>query len=55
MNNKPIPTRVEILSKTKIHIAVCGGLHSVAVTKDGDVYSWGSTEGGQLGLPIAML
>jgi alpha-tubulin suppressor-like RCC1 family protein len=30
----------------KIQQAICGGLHTVVVTKDGDVYSWGSTEGG---------
>jgi alpha-tubulin suppressor-like RCC1 family protein len=33
-------------NKTKIQLAVCGGLHSIAVTKDGELYSWGSTEGG---------
>jgi alpha-tubulin suppressor-like RCC1 family protein len=25
------------------------------ITKEGDTYSWGSTEGGQLGLPLAMI
>ena len=42
---------MDYFSKTKIITAVCGGLHTVAVNKDGETYSWGSTEGGQLGLP----
>jgi len=25
---------------------VCGGLHTIVITKEGEVYSWGSTEGG---------
>ena len=28
----------------------CGGLHTIVVADDGDLYSWGSTEGGQLGI-----
>jgi alpha-tubulin suppressor-like RCC1 family protein len=27
----------------------------MVLTKEGEVYSWGSTEGGQLGLPPSML
>lgn len=42
---------MDFFSKTKILTAVCGGLHTVAVTKDGETYTWGLTEGGQLGLP----
>jgi len=38
-----------------VHQAVCGGLHTVVLTKDGETYSWGSTEGGQLGLPPAFV
>ena len=49
--NKVIPTKLDFFSKTKVHLAVCGGLHTIAVNKDGHIYSWGSTEGGQLGLP----
>lgn len=33
----------------------CGGLHTLAVTKEGKVYVWGSTEGGQLGLPLPVI
>ena len=52
-NIRPIPTKMDFFQTlgTKISQAVCGGLHTVVVTKEGDVYSWGSTEGGQLGLP----
>lgn len=30
--------------------ARCGGLHTCIVTRSGEVYCWGSNEGGQLGL-----
>ena len=49
------PSKLDFFSKTKVIQAVCGGLHTVVVTKEGDVYSWGSTEGGQLGLPQQMI
>mmetsp|Transcript_24849 Transcript_24849/g.22031 ORF Transcript_24849/g.22031 Transcript_24849/m.22031 type:complete len:102 (+) Transcript_24849:2548-2853(+) len=29
---------------------VCGGLHTLALTKSGHCYSWGRGEGGQLGI-----
>lgn len=40
---------------TKVQSAVCGGLHTVVITREGDTYSWGSTEGGQLGLPLPVI
>ncbi|XP_034459910.1 probable E3 ubiquitin-protein ligase HERC6 [Hippoglossus hippoglossus] len=40
----PIPLRVPV-----IHVA-CGNVHSLALTKGGDVFSWGSNSHGQLGL-----
>ncbi|CAB1440180.1 unnamed protein product [Pleuronectes platessa] len=40
----PIPLRVPV-----IHVA-CGNVHSLALTKGGDVFSWGSNTHGQLGL-----
>jgi alpha-tubulin suppressor-like RCC1 family protein len=45
------PAKLEFFAKSKIAHAVCGGLHTLVVTKEGETYSWGSTEGGQLGLP----
>jgi len=46
LNKRCVPSKVEFFSKTKVKIAVCGGLHTIAVNKDGEVFSWGSTEGG---------
>ncbi|XP_047195648.1 probable E3 ubiquitin-protein ligase HERC6 [Hippoglossus stenolepis] len=40
----PIPLQVPV-----IHVA-CGNVHSLALTKGGDVFSWGSNSHGQLGL-----
>jgi alpha-tubulin suppressor-like RCC1 family protein len=34
---------------------VCGGLHTIALTKEGQLYTWGRGEGGQLGLPQGFL
>ena len=45
------PKRIESLAHLIITSVVCGGLHALAVTKQGHVYSWGRGEGGQLGLP----
>jgi len=45
------PKRVEFfddLPCTIVDIA-CGGWHSLALTSDGDIYSWGWNESGQLG------
>jgi alpha-tubulin suppressor-like RCC1 family protein len=39
----------------KIQQVACGGLHTLVLTRDNKVYCWGSTEGGQLGLPIAII
>jgi len=44
------PTILEYFGKHKIHQIACGGLHSIVLTKSGEIYTWGSTEGGQLGL-----
>jgi len=37
---------MEFFSKTKVVSAVCGGLHTIAINKDGEAFSWGLTEGG---------
>ena len=39
LENKLIPTRLDFFSKTKVHLAVCGGLHTIAVNKEGQIYS----------------
>ena len=43
------PQRVIALSSLRIRIIACGRTHSVAVTSDGDLYSWGSGDDGVLG------
>lgn len=40
------PTKINFFNKIKIAQAVCGGLHTIVLSKEGDLYSWGSTEGG---------
>jgi len=56
-NNKvqQVPKRIEALKNLSIQSIVCGGLHTLALTKEGHVYAWGKGEGGQLGLPINQL
>ena len=36
------PKRIEALRNLEIHSVVCGGLHTLALTKDGSIYSWGN-------------
>lgn len=49
--SQPTPKKIDALDGLSITSIVCGGLHTLAVTKQGHVYSWGRAEGGQLGLP----
>ncbi|KDO24365.1 hypothetical protein SPRG_10442 [Saprolegnia parasitica CBS 223.65] len=44
-----VPRVVAALSKQQIVRVGCGGLHTAAVTKDGDVYTWGCNDDGALG------
>jgi len=44
-NKRTKPTKVEFFKDTKVSIAVCGGIHTLAYTSDGDLYAWGATEG----------
>lgn len=50
-----MPGKVEYFRKHKIQHVACGGLHTLALTKENKVYCWGSTEGGQLGLPLSII
>lgn len=47
---RPVPVRVSgaLAGKSIIAIA-CGGSHSLALSSDGHVFSWGNNEDGQLG------
>ncbi len=49
-----VPKRLEELKK-RVLIVACGGLHTVVVTKDNEVFAWGRGEGGQLGAPEKVL
>eukprot|EP00968_Pinguiococcus_pyrenoidosus_P009669 scaffold748_cov251-Pinguiococcus_pyrenoidosus.AAC.59 len=43
------PRRILSLRDKKITTVSCGGLHNVAVTADGVVYTWGCNDDGSLG------
>uniref|UniRef100_A0A8C5MMK1 HECT domain-containing protein n=1 Tax=Leptobrachium leishanense TaxID=445787 RepID=A0A8C5MMK1_9ANUR len=45
-----IPRRISGLSNSKIIQVSCGHFHSIALSDDGRVFSWGSNKAGQLGL-----
>ncbi|KAM9351921.1 putative E3 ubiquitin-protein ligase HERC4 [Symphorus nematophorus] len=45
-----IPRPLEALSNITVSQVACGSQHSVALTKDGQVYTWGQDSRGQLGL-----
>ncbi|KAM8967986.1 probable E3 ubiquitin-protein ligase HERC6 isoform X1 [Sarcophilus harrisii] len=45
-----IPKNIAALSRDKIIQVSCGHYHSIALTQDGKVFSWGDNDHGQLGL-----
>jgi alpha-tubulin suppressor-like RCC1 family protein len=53
--NRAKPTIIEGLREQGISSVVCGGLHTIALTKGGVCYSWGRGEGGQLGVSFDQL
>lgn len=44
-----VPRRVEALRRVAVADISAGTTHTVAVTRDGEVYSWGGNKSGQLG------
>ncbi|CAI5784678.1 probable E3 ubiquitin-protein ligase HERC6 [Podarcis lilfordi] len=50
LKERLIPKKVDGLSKYKIIQVACGNYHSIALAKDGRVFSWGQNTHGQLGL-----
>nr|DBA28769.1 TPA: hypothetical protein GDO54_009072 [Pyxicephalus adspersus] len=48
----PIPRRITGLSDIKIIQVACGHYHTVALSEDSSIYSWGKNDVGQLGLGI---
>jgi RCC1 and BTB domain-containing protein len=47
--NKVKPTLVQALQHVVLHQITCGWSHSVALTADGEVYTWGNGDHGKLG------
>jgi alpha-tubulin suppressor-like RCC1 family protein len=52
---QPTPRVVELLSEAKIVQISCGDAHTVALSSDGKLYSWGGGGCGQLGHPDTQL
>jgi alpha-tubulin suppressor-like RCC1 family protein len=44
------PVRVDFEEDEKVTDIACGGSHCLATTESGNLYTWGSGEGGMLGL-----
>ncbi len=53
--NQTIPIRIEGFNVKKVESIACGGLHTLALTDAGHVYSWGCDDYGQLGLEIMVI
>jgi hypothetical protein len=51
LESQHTPQEVVEMSSQKIKTVVCGGLHTLALSQSGQVWSWGRGEGGQLGVP----
>ena len=49
LSNTSVPCLVESLVNEKIISVTCGSTHTVAINKEGEVYSWGLGEFGALG------
>jgi E3 ubiquitin-protein ligase HERC4 len=47
--NRPYPTQIRSLRNQKITFVACGAEHTVCLTEDGGVFSFGSGQYGQLG------
>ncbi|XP_062276832.1 probable E3 ubiquitin-protein ligase HERC4 [Scomber scombrus] len=50
VHTSPIPRTPEALCNIPVSQVACGSQHSIALTKDGQVYTWGQDSRGQLGL-----
>ncbi|XP_023035510.2 probable E3 ubiquitin-protein ligase HERC4 [Drosophila willistoni] len=49
--NSRVPTMVKVPDKKPLFVQIaCGNEHSLALTNDGTIYSWGSNRYGQLGM-----
>lgn len=48
---QPIPIPVRLISDIKVKDVACGDAHTIALTVEGKLYSWGGAGCGQLGHP----
>jgi alpha-tubulin suppressor-like RCC1 family protein len=48
---QPIPIPVRLISDIRVKDVACGDAHTIALTVDGKLYSWGGAGCGQLGHP----
>lgn len=44
-----VATEVKALEKAQVRVVECGSLHTAAVTEQGELYTWGMGDDGQLG------
>lgn len=49
------PKLIAALKTVKVKHVECGGFHSVAMTSEGALYTWGEAHGGQLGISLETL
>ena len=40
--SQDVPRRIESLREVEVTSVVCGGLHTLALTKQGHIYAWGT-------------
>ncbi|OQS03164.1 phosphatidylinositol kinase (PIK-J), partial [Thraustotheca clavata] len=48
-----VPQRVIALEGINVRKVSCGAMHSVVLCANGDIFSWGSNDGGRLGFELA--
>lgn len=44
--NRHTPQKMSFFRNMRVQQVACGGLHTLALTKDHKAFCWGSTEGG---------
>ena len=52
LNSVFFPKAIMALKGVKVRHVECGGFHSMALTAEGGLYSWGEAQGGQLGFNL---
>eukprot|EP00928_Gymnodinium_smaydae_P020157 TRINITY_DN17791_c0_g1_i1.p1 TRINITY_DN17791_c0_g1~~TRINITY_DN17791_c0_g1_i1.p1 ORF type:complete len:1124 (+),score=129.20 TRINITY_DN17791_c0_g1_i1:67-3372(+) len=55
LEGRDVPTCVESTGRLQCRSIACGAYHSAAVGRNGELFTWGRAEGGQLGLADAQV